>query len=106
MLNLNFMKMRKITKLSAMTFSVLCMSVLSVFGQIPPEQAVVIIPAGVEGIIETTINEKLPADFQSSEYLMEHGFVDKIVRRTEMKSTLALLLSYCVPALVPKKGGK
>jgi acetyl-CoA carboxylase carboxyl transferase subunit beta len=49
-------------------------------------------------VIETTINEKLPDDFQQSEYLMEHGFVDKIVRRTEMKSTLALILSYCMAA--------
>jgi len=48
-------------------------------------------------VIETTIKEKLPDDFQQSEYLMTHGFIDKIVRRTEMKSTLALLLSYCQP---------
>lgn len=48
-------------------------------------------------VIETTIKEKLPDDFQQSEYLMNHGFMDKIVRRTEMKSTLALLLSYCQP---------
>ncbi|MCK5145244.1 acetyl-CoA carboxylase carboxyltransferase subunit beta [bacterium] len=49
-------------------------------------------------VIEQTINEKLPDDFQQSEYLMEHGFIDKIVRRTEMKDTLAQILSYCQPA--------
>jgi len=48
--------MKRITQLSAMTMLVLCMSVLSVLGQIPPEQEVVIIPPGENGIIEKTIN--------------------------------------------------
>lgn len=48
--------MRKLTQLSAMAFTVLCMSVISAFGQIPPEQEVVVIPAGEPGIIESTIN--------------------------------------------------
>lgn len=56
MFNLNLIKMRKFTQLSAMVFTILCMSVISVFGQIPPEQEVVIIPPGENGIIETTIN--------------------------------------------------
>jgi acetyl-CoA carboxylase carboxyl transferase subunit beta len=43
-------------------------------------------------VIEGTINEKLPEDFQTSEFQLEHGFVDKIVDRRKMKATLAKLL--------------
>ena len=43
-------------------------------------------------VIEQTIGQKLPAGFQRSEYLEEHGFVDHIVPRSEMRDTLALLL--------------
>jgi len=57
-------------------------------------------------VIETTINEKLPDNFQQSEYLMEHGFIDKIVNRAEMKSTLASLLSYCTSKPASPKEGR
>ena len=40
----------------------------------------------------STIGEKLPAGFQRSEFQYEHGFVDKVVPRTEMRETLAQLL--------------
>ena len=43
-------------------------------------------------VIEQTIGQKLPEGFQRSEFLLEHGFVDKIVPRGEMKQTLALIL--------------
>ncbi len=43
-------------------------------------------------VIEQTLREKLPDNFQTSEYLLEHGFVDAIVPRTELKSTLAQLI--------------
>ena len=43
-------------------------------------------------MIEQTIGEKLPKGFQTSEFLVEHGFVDQVVPRAEMKKTLALLL--------------
>ncbi|MGB7445205.1 MAG: acetyl-CoA carboxylase carboxyl transferase subunit beta, partial [Coleofasciculaceae cyanobacterium] len=42
--------------------------------------------------IEQTLREKLPEDFQTSEYLLEHGFVDLIVSRTKLKATLAQLI--------------
>ncbi len=44
-------------------------------------------------VIEQTIGEKLPEGFQTSEYLLEHGFIDKIVHRSELRSTLAQLLA-------------
>ncbi|MBF0612313.1 MAG: acetyl-CoA carboxylase carboxyltransferase subunit beta [Magnetococcales bacterium] len=44
-------------------------------------------------VIEQTIREKLPEGFQRSEYLLEHGFVDMIVHRSDMKNTISDLLS-------------
>ena len=43
-------------------------------------------------VIEQTIGEKLPEGFQRAEYLLEHGFVDAIVPRSEMRKTLHQLL--------------
>lgn len=43
-------------------------------------------------VIEQTIHSKLPENFQSAEFMLEHGFIDKIVERREMKDTLADLL--------------
>ena len=43
-------------------------------------------------VIEQTIRQKLPEGFQSSEFLLEHGFIDKIVERKDMKSTIAKLI--------------
>ncbi len=43
-------------------------------------------------VIEQTIRQKLPKDFQSSEFLLEKGFVDAVVSRNVLKSTLTRLL--------------
>ncbi len=43
-------------------------------------------------VIEQTIKQKLPEGFQSSEFLLEHGFIDMIVERKDMKSTIAKLI--------------
>ncbi|MFL0246236.1 acetyl-CoA carboxylase carboxyltransferase subunit alpha [Candidatus Clostridium stratigraminis] len=43
-------------------------------------------------VIEQTIKQKLPSDFQSSEFMLEHGFVDMIVHRRDMKATLSHLI--------------
>jgi len=48
-------------------------------------------------VIEQTLREKLPDGFQTSEYLLEHGFVDSIVPRTQLKKTLAQLISMHQP---------
>lgn len=42
-------------------------------------------------VVEQTLREKLPEDFQTSEYQLEHGFIDAIVPRTQLKKTLAQL---------------
>lgn len=43
-------------------------------------------------VIQQTIGQKLPAGFQRAEFLLEHGFVDKIVNREEMKEVLGKIL--------------
>lgn len=43
-------------------------------------------------VIEQTIGEKLPEGFQTAEFLLEHGFIDKIVERRELKDTLSKLI--------------
>ena len=43
-------------------------------------------------VIEQTIKQELPEDFQKAEFLLEHGFVDQIVPRTELKSRIEHLL--------------
>jgi acetyl-CoA carboxylase carboxyl transferase subunit beta len=49
-------------------------------------------------VIETTIRQKLPDDFQTAEFLLNHGMVDRIVKRQEMKDEINNLLSIlCEP---------
>ena len=43
-------------------------------------------------VIRQTIGQELPEGFQRAEFLLEHGFVDAIVKRDELKKTLAYLL--------------
>lgn len=50
-------------------------------------------------VIEQTLREKLPEGFQTSEYLLQHGFVDVIVPRTQLKKTLSQLLRLHQPFL-------
>ena len=54
-------------------------------------------------VIEQTIREKLPEGFQRAEYLLEHGMVDMVVKRGDMRDTLARLISLLMvePATAP-----
>jgi acetyl-CoA carboxylase carboxyl transferase subunit beta len=45
-------------------------------------------------VIEQTIKQKLPADFQTAEYLLKHGQVDMVIDRAEMTSVLARLIDF------------
>jgi acetyl-CoA carboxylase carboxyl transferase subunit beta len=45
-------------------------------------------------VIEQSIRQKLPAGFQRSEFLLEHGFLDAVVKRTELKSYIARSLRF------------
>ena len=53
-------------------------------------------------VIEQTIREKLPEGFQRAEYLMEHGMVDMVVSRLELRSTIARLLKILLKAPMPQ----
>ena len=44
-------------------------------------------------VIEETVREKLPDDFQTAEYLKEHGMVDMVVPRAEQHQKLSVILS-------------
>ncbi|MDB9373466.1 acetyl-CoA carboxylase, carboxyltransferase subunit beta [Nodularia sphaerocarpa] len=48
-------------------------------------------------VIEQTLREKLPEDFQTAEDLLKHGFVDDIVPRTQLKNTLTQLIALHQP---------
>lgn len=50
-------------------------------------------------VIEQTIGENLPDGFQTAEFLLEHGFIDKIVERKDLKDTIYKLIMF-------HKGGK
>ena len=45
-------------------------------------------------VIEETIKEQLPEDFQTAEYLLEHGMIDMVVHRKELNQTLSKVLSF------------
>lgn len=60
-------------------------------------------PGGLIGfagrrVIEGTIGEKLPAGFQTAEFLLKHGFLDMVVQRRDLKDTLARILAILWPA--------
>jgi acetyl-CoA carboxylase carboxyl transferase subunit beta len=45
-------------------------------------------------VIENTIREKLPDDFQTSEYYLEHGLIDMVVHRRDLRAQLATVIGY------------
>lgn len=45
--------------------------------------------------IQATIGIKLPEGFQTSEFLLEHGFIDRIVNRAKLKPEIARVIDYC-----------
>ena len=48
-------------------------------------------------VIENTIREKLPDDFQTSQYLLDHGMLDMVVARKDLPETLGRLIGYLMP---------
>ncbi|MEP6391917.1 MAG: acetyl-CoA carboxylase carboxyltransferase subunit beta, partial [Alteripontixanthobacter sp.] len=48
-------------------------------------------------VIQDTIREKLPEGFQRAEYLHQHGMVDRVVKRGDLRGELATLLDYMQP---------
>jgi len=48
-------------------------------------------------VIQNTIRQRLPPGFQRAEFLLEHGFLDKIVHRRELRATLSQLVKMLGP---------
>ncbi len=46
-------------------------------------------------VIANTINAELPAGFQTAEFMLQHGFVDRIVARPNLRTELARIIDYC-----------
>ena len=55
-------------------------------------------------VIESIVRETLPAEFQTSEYLLDHGMVDIVVKRTELRETLVRVLGLLRKEPKGKKG--
>jgi acetyl-CoA carboxylase carboxyl transferase subunit beta len=53
-------------------------------------------------VIEQTIREKLPDGFQRAEYLLEHGMIDQVVHRHQLRPTIARLCRLLAPELAPE----
>jgi acetyl-CoA carboxylase carboxyl transferase subunit beta len=51
-------------------------------------------------VIEQTIREKLPEGFQRAEYLLEHGMLDMVVHRRDLRDTLGRVIGYVMPERV------
>ena len=58
-------------------------------------------------VIEQTIKQELPEGFQTSEFLLEHGMLDDIVDRRQLKAEIARLLRHMLghPTPEPTNGG-
>lgn len=54
-------------------------------------------------VIEQTIKQKLPEGFQSAEFLLEHGFVDIVVQRKDLKNVIFNILKLCLNNIQNKK---
>ena len=52
-------------------------------------------------VIRETTHQKLPPGFQTAEFMLEHGLVDRIVPRTELRAAIVNFLSYFMPAPPP-----
>lgn len=46
-------------------------------------------------VIQNTINAELPEGFQTAEFMLEHGFVDRIVPRSDLRREIARIIDYC-----------
>jgi acetyl-CoA carboxylase carboxyl transferase subunit beta len=55
-------------------------------------------------VIEQTIGEKLPEGFQRAEYLLDHGMLDRVTKRTDLKDELVTIVRMLTKQSAPIKG--
>lgn len=53
-------------------------------------------------VIQQTIDAELPDGFQTAEFMLEHGLLDRIIPRKDLRRELALLIDYCRPAFAAR----
>jgi acetyl-CoA carboxylase carboxyl transferase subunit beta len=77
-----------------------CMASFAALGDVTMAEPRALLGFAGPGVIKNTIRADLPKGFQRSEFLLEHGFLDMVVRRIDQKQTLLKLLDHCrVPVL-------
>ena len=54
-------------------------------------------------VIKETIRTELPPGFQTAEFLLQHGFIDRVVSRLDLKKELAAIIGYCAPGAFKKR---
>ncbi len=47
-------------------------------------------------VVQATVKMELPADFQTSEFMQKHGFIDRVVHRADLRSEISRVIDYCV----------
>ena len=72
-------------------------------GPLPLAEPGALIGFAGQRVIKQTIGQDLPEGFQTSEFLLEHGFVDAICKRSELKATIARLLAHLVDGTLPRE---
>jgi acetyl-CoA carboxylase carboxyl transferase subunit beta len=72
-----------------------CMASFAALGDVTIAEPRALLGFAGPGVIKNTIRADLPKGFQRSEFLLEHGFLDMVVRRTEQKQLLLKLLDHC-----------
>ncbi len=54
-------------------------------------------------VVAATVKAELPDNFQTSEFLLEHGFIDRIINRADLRSEIATFIDYCEMAPAKQK---
>lgn len=47
-------------------------------------------------VVQATVKMELPEDFQTSEFMLKHGFIDRVVHRADLRSEISRVIDYCV----------
>ena len=71
-----------------------CMASFAALGDVLVAEPKALLGFAGPGVIKNTIRGELPEGFQTSEFLLEHGFLDMIVDRKDLRATVARLLAY------------
>jgi acetyl-CoA carboxylase carboxyl transferase subunit beta len=82
-----------------------CMASFAALGDVLMAEPKALLGFAGPNVIKNTIRGELPEGFQTSEFLLEHGFLDMIVDRKDLKSTVSRLLAYANAFATPAAAG-